>query len=196
MTKTKIMMKWLAPLVLLLVGFVFQLSSQANNHSANQTTKQVSRTQKTVDLQAQKNDQTLSDKQPNIAKATKRLNDLYALDWTIGTQQEFDHKATAMAPLVTKDVVRNSLDFKPDTDRMMTQTGVIMVFDHMVFMPTSATDQNVSGKVVVLVKSHYEGKPEATTRFVYNISYNPEHNKITQLDRIGTFQLQSDSSVL
>lgn len=196
MTKTKIIVKWLIPVVVLMVGGVLQLATQANEHSAEQTQKQLHHLKQSVNAATQKNNLILDDKQPNIAKATKRLNELYSLDWTIATQKEFDNKAKAMTPLVSRDVVKSSLDFKPDTDRMMTQTGVIMVFDHMVFMPTSASDANVTGKVVVFVKSHYEGKPEALTRFVYNISYNPKSNTITQLDRIGTFQLQSDSSVL
>lgn len=188
---------WSIPVLLILSWFVLSLF---NNLIVNKqvviANKEATKARKLYDKSTQQLNQTIDGKQPNVAAATERLNELYTLDWTIATQKEFDDKAKAMTPFVTQDVVEKSLDFKPDTDRMMTQTGVIMAFDHMVFMPTSASDNNVSGKVVVFVKSHYEGKPEATTRFVYNISYNPESNQITQLDRIGTFQLQSDSSVL
>lgn len=188
---------WSIPVLLILSCFVLSLF---NNLLVNKqvviANKEATKAKKLYDKSTQQLNQTIDGKQPNVTAATKRLNELYTLDWTIATQKEFDDKAKAMTPFVTQDVVAKSLDFKPDTDRMMTQTGVIMVFDHMVFMPTSASGNNVSGKVVVFVKSHYEGKPEATTRFVYNISYNPESNQITQLDRIGTFQLQSDSSLL
>lgn len=196
MTKRKVGYWWLLPILLLVAGIVCQLGAKASQHSYQQVEKQVTKQQKVLTKQASSVNQTLAAKQPNVTKATDKLDDLFTKDWTISTQKEFDAKAKAMTPLVTEDVVKNSLDFKPDTDRMMTQTGVIMVFDHMAFLPLTATDNLVTGQAVVFVKSHFEGKPEALTRFVYHIAYNPQTDKITQLDRVGTFQLQSDSTTL
>ncbi|MCK8605723.1 hypothetical protein LNP18_06345 [Leuconostoc citreum] len=190
------LLKWSIPLLLVLTWFMLSMFNHLIDKQVTQANQQVTKSKQLYDKSTQQLNTTIDGKQPNVSAATKKLNNLFALDWTISTQKEFDGKAKSMTPLVTQEVVDHSLDFKPDTDRMMTQTGVIMVFDHMSFMPTSASDTKVSGKVVVFVKSHYEGKPEATTRFVYNISYSPESDKITQLDRIGTFQLQSDSTVL
>ncbi|MCK8605668.1 hypothetical protein LNP18_06070 [Leuconostoc citreum] len=187
---------WVVPLLLLVVWFVLALTNQLMAKQVTQANQNIVKAKQVEDKSTRGVKQTLSDKQPNIAATTKKLNELYTLDWTIANQKEFDDKAQAMTPLVTDEVVKKSLDFKPDTDRMMTQTGVIMVFDHLSFMPIQASNELVTGKVVVFVKSHFEGKSEATTRFVYNISYQPQSDKISVLDRIGTFQLQSDSSVL
>lgn len=187
---------WSIPIGLLLMWGMLSGVNHFTQSVINQYQVKVSAARLDKQKSTKQMNMTLDDKQPNIAAATKKLNQLYALDWTIANQKEFDSKAKAMSPLVSQEVINDSLDFKPDTDRMMTQTKVIMAYDHMDFMPTSVTDQLVKGKVVVYIKSHYEGKPEATTRFVYNISYNTQTDVITQLDRIGAFQLQSNSSLL
>lgn len=187
---------WSIPIGLLLMWGMLSGVNNFTQSVINQYQVKVSAARLDKQKSTKQMNMTLDSKQPNIAAATKKLNQLYALDWTIANQKEFDSKAKAMSPLVSQEVINDSLDFKSDTDRMMTQTKVIMAYDHMDFMPTSVTDQLVKGKVVVYIKSHYEGKPEATTRFVYNINYNTQTDVITQLDRIGAFQIQSDSSIL
>lgn len=187
---------WSIPIGLLLMWGMLSGVNHFTQSVINQYQVKVSAARLDKQKSTKQMNMTLDSKQPNIAAATKKLNQLYALDWTIANQKEFDSKAKAMSPLVSQEVINDSLDFKSDTDRMMTQTKVIMAYDHMDFMPTSVTDQLVKGKVVVYIKSHYEGKPEATTRFVYNINYNTQTDVITQLDRIGAFQIQSDSSIL
>lgn len=187
---------WSIPIGLLLMWGMLSGVNNFTQSVINQYQVKVSAARLDKQKSTKQMNMTLDSKQPNIAAATKKLNQLYALDWTIANQKEFDSKAKAMSPLVSQEVINDSLDFKSDTDRMMTQTKVIMAYDHMDFMPTSVTDQLVKGKVVVYIKSHYEGKPEATTRFVYNINYNTQTDVITQLDRIGAFQLQSNSSLL
>lgn len=187
---------WSIPVALILMWLILLGVNRYTQSAIHQYQVKIASANSDTKKSTKQMNMALDAKQPNIAAATKKLNQLYALDWTIANQKEFDGKAKAMSPLVSQEVINQSLDFKPDTDRMMTQTKVIMAYDHMDFMPTSVTDQLVKGKVVVYIKSHYEGKPGATTRFVYNISYNTQTDVITQLDRIGAFQLQSNSSLL
>jgi len=198
MTKVnkKIALLWAIPVLMVAAGLGFWLATQvavkthqsASNELAVQQSKLINKKSKVGTV--------LDSKQPNVSAASNLLDKLFTLDWTIASQKEFDAKAKQMTPYVTQDVVKNSLDFKADPDKMITQTGVVMTYDHMDFLPTSASATEVKGKVIVFVKSHLKDSADATTRFVYNVSYNPKTNLVTQLDRIGTYQLQSDSSVL
>ncbi|WP_367366452.1 hypothetical protein [Leuconostoc pseudomesenteroides] len=192
----KIALLWAIPVLMVAAGLGFWLATQvavkthqsASNELAVQQSKLINKKSKVGTV--------LDSKQPNVSAASNLLDKLFTLDWTIASQKEFDAKAKQMTPYVSQDVVKNSLDFKADPDKMITQTGVVMTYDHMDFLPTSASATEVKGKVIVFVKSHLKDSADATTRFVYNVSYNPKTNLVTQLDRIGTYQLQSDSSVL
>lgn len=192
----KIALIWAIPVLMVIGGLGFWLANQAAVKTHQSTTNELAVQQSKLINKKTKVGTVLDSKQPNVSAASNLLDKLFTLDWTIASQKEFDAKAKQMTPYVTQDVVQNSLDFKADPDKMITQTGVVMTYDHMDFLPTSASATEVKGKVIVFVKSHLKDAADATTRFVYNVSYNPKTNLVTQLDRIGTYQLQSDSSVL
>ncbi|MCS8586875.1 hypothetical protein [Leuconostoc citreum] len=192
----KIALLWAIPVLMVAAGLGFWLASQVAVKTHQSASKELAVQQSKLINNKSKVGTVLDSKQPNVLAASNLLDKLFTLDWTIASQKEFDAKAKQMTPYVTQDVVKNSLDFKADPDKMITRTGVVMTYDHMDFLPTSASATEVKGKVIVFVKSHLKDSADATTRFVYNVSYNPKTNLVTQLDRIGTYQLQSDSSVL
>lgn len=192
----KIALLWAIPVLIVVAGLGFWLATQVAVKTHQSATNELSVQQSKLINKKSKVGMVLDSKQPNVSAASNLLDKLFTLDWTIASQKEFDAKAKQMTPYVTQDVVKNSLDFKADPDKMITQTGVVMTYDHMDFLPTSASTTEVKGKVIVFVKSHLKDSADATTRFVYNVSYNSKTNLVTQLDRIGTYQLQSDSSVL
>ncbi|MFT9031652.1 MAG: hypothetical protein ABF415_09300 [Leuconostoc pseudomesenteroides] len=192
----KIALLWAIPALMVIAGLGFWLATQVTVKSHQSASNELAVEQSKLINKKSKVGTVLDSKQPNVSAASNLLDKLFTLDWTIASQKEFDAKAKQMTPYVTQDVVKNSLDFKADPDKMITQTGVVMTYDHMDFLPTSASSTEVKGKVIVFVKSHLKDSADATTRFVYNVSYNPKTNLVTQLDRIGTYQLQSDSSVL
>ncbi|WP_349585172.1 hypothetical protein [Leuconostoc citreum] len=192
----KIALIWAIPVLMVIGGLSFWLANQVAVKTHQSATNELAVQQSKLINKKTKVGTVLDSKQPNVSAASNLLDKLFTLDWTIASQKEFDAKAKQMTPYVTQDVVQNSLDFKADPDKMITQTGVVMTYDHMDFLPTSASATEVKGKVIVFVKSHLKDAADATTRFVYNVSYNPKTNLVTQLDRIGTYQLQSDSSVL
>lgn len=198
MTKVnkKIALLWAIPVLMVAAGLGFWLATQVAVKTHQSATNELAVQQSKLINKKVKVGTVLNSKQPNVSAASNMLDKLFTLDWTIASQNEFDAKAKQMTPYVTQDVVKNSLDFKADPDKMIKQTGVVMTYDHMDFLPTSASATEVKGKVIVFVKSHLKDSADATTRFVYNVSYNPKTNLVTQLDRIGTYQLQSDSSVL
>ena len=198
MTKVtkKIVLIWTIPIFLVIGGLGFWLATQVADKTHQTTANELAVQQSKLINKKAKVGTVLDSKQPNVSVASTLLDKLFTLDWTIASQKEFDGKAKQMTAYVNQDVVKNSLDFKADPDKMITQTGVVMTYDHMDFLPTSASATEVKGKVIVFVKSHLKDASYATTRFVYNVSYNPKTNLVTQLDRIGTYQLQSDSSVL
>ncbi|MFT8544486.1 MAG: hypothetical protein ABF768_07740 [Leuconostoc falkenbergense] len=198
MTKVnkKIALLWAMPALMVIAGLGFWLATQVAVKTHQSATNELAVQQSKLINKKSKVGTVLDSKQPNVSAASNLLDKLFTLDWTIASQKEFDAKAKQMTPYVTQDVVKNSLDFKADPDKMIKQTGVVMTYDHMDFLPTSASATEVKGKVIVFVKSHLKDSADATTRFVYNVSYNPKTNLVTQLDRIGTYQLQSDSSVL
>ncbi|WP_349550052.1 hypothetical protein [Leuconostoc pseudomesenteroides] len=188
--------RWLIPVLLLLTGLVFQVISYVDKGTHQQITRKVGQSQNKLQITQKKVDQTLADKQPHVSQATDKLNALFTKDWTLASQEAFDGRAEAMKPLVTESVRKTSLDFKPDSDRLMTQTGMKLVFDHMVFLPEKADSESVSGRAIVYVKSNYPDKPEAMTHFIYQVSYAPKDDLITLLDRQGSFELNSDSTGL
>ncbi|MDV8932095.1 hypothetical protein [Leuconostoc citreum] len=192
----KIALLWAMPALMVIAGLGFWLATQVTVKTHQSSSNELAVQQSKLINKKSKVGTVLDSKQPNVSAASNLLDKLFTLDWTIASQKEFDVKAKQMTPYVTQDVVKNSLDFKADPDKMITQTGVVMTYDHMDFLPTSARATEVKGKVIVFVKSHLKDSADATTRFVYNVSYNPKTNLVTQLDRIGTYQLQSDSSVL
>ncbi|MBZ5948194.1 hypothetical protein KII93_06970 [Leuconostoc gelidum subsp. gasicomitatum] len=192
----KIALLWAIPALMVIAGLGFWLATQVTVKSHQSASNELAVEQSKLINKKSKVGTVLDSKQPNVSAASNLLDKLFTLDWTIASQKEFDAKAKQMTPYVTQDVVKNSLDFKADPDKIITQTGVVMTYDHMDFLPTSASATEVKGKVIVFVKSHLKDSVDATTRFVYNVSYNPKTNLVTQLDRIGTYQLQSDSSVL
>lgn len=192
----KIALLWAIPSLMVIAGLGFWLATQVTVKTHQSASNELAVEQSKLINKKSKVGTVLDSKQPNVSAASNLLDKLLTLDWTIASQNEFDAKAKQMTPYVTQDVVKNSLDFKADPDKMITQTGVVMTYDHMDFLPTSASATEVKGKVIVFVKSHLKDSSDATTRFVYNVSYNPKTNLVTQLDRIGTYQLQSDSSVL
>lgn len=192
----KIALIWAIPVLMVIGGLGFWLATQVAVKTHQSATNELAVQQSKLINKKTKVGTVLDSKQPNVSAASNLLDKLFTLDWTIASQKEFDAKAKQMTPYVTQDVVQNSLDFKADPDKMITQTGVVMTYDHMDFLPTSASATEVKGKVIVFVKSHLKDAADATTRFVYNVTYNPKTNLVTQLDRIGTYQLQSDSSVL
>lgn len=198
MTKVnkKIALLWAIPVLMVAAGLGFWLATQVAVKTHQSATNELAVQQSKLINKKSKVGMVLDSKQPNVSAASNLLDKLFTLDWTIASQKEFDAKAKQMTPYVTQDVVKNSLDFKADPDKMITQTGVVMTYDHMDFLPTSASATEVKGKVIVFVKSHLKDSADATTRFVYNVSYNPKTNLVTQLDRIGNYKLQSDSSVL
>ncbi len=192
----KIALLWAIPVLMVAAGLGFWLATQVAVKTHQSASNELAVQQSKLINEKSKVGTVLDSKQPNVSAASNLLDKLFTLDWTIASQKEFDAKAKQMTPYVSQDVVKNSLDFKADPDKMITQTGVVMTYDHMDFLPTSASATEVKGKVIVFVKSHLKDSADATTRFVYNVSYNPKTNLVTQLDRIGTYQLQSDSSVL
>ena len=192
----KIALLWAIPVLMVAAGLGFWLATQVAVKTHQSASNELAVQQSKLINKKSKVDTVLDSKQPNVSAASNLLDKLFTLDWTIASQKEFDAKAKQMTPYVTQDVVKNSLDFKADPDNLITQTGVVMTYDHMDFLPTSASTTEVKGKVIVFVKSHLKDSADATTRFVYNVTYNPKTNLVTQLDRIGTYQLQSDSSVL
>lgn len=192
----KIALLWVMPALMVIAGLGFWLATQVAVKTHQSASNELAVQQSQLIKKKSKVGTVLDSKQPNVSAASTLLDKLFTLDWTIASQKEFDAKAKQMTPYVTQDVVKNSLDFKADPDKMITQIGVVMTYDHMDFLPTSASATEVKGKVIVFVKSHLKESADATTRFVYNVSYNPKTNLVTQLDRIGTYQLQSDSSVL
>jgi len=192
----KIALLWAMPALMVIAGLGFWLATQVTVKTHQRASNELAVEQSKLIKKKSKVGTVLDSKQPNVSAASNLLDKLFTLDWTIASQKEFDAKAKQMTPYVSQDVVKNSLDFKADPDKMITQTGVVMTYDHMDFLPTSASATEVKGKVIVFVKSHLKDSADATTRFVYNVSYNPKTNLVTQLDRIGTYQLQSDSSVL
>ncbi|UUE17075.1 hypothetical protein LQZ13_06150 [Leuconostoc mesenteroides] len=187
---------WAIPVLMVAAGLGFWLATQGAVKTHQSASNELAVEQSKLIKKKSKVGTVLDSKQPNVSAASNLLDKLFTLDWTIASQKEFDAKAKQMTPYVTQDVVKNSLDFKADPDKMITQTGVVMTYDHMDFLPTSASTTEVKGKVIAFVKSHLKDSADATTRFVYNVSYNPKTNLVTQLDRIGTYQLQSDSSML
>lgn len=192
----KIALLWAIPALMVIAGLGLWLATQAAVKTHQSASNELAVQQSKLINKKSKVGTVLDSKQPNVSAASTLLDKLFTLDWTVVSQKEFDAKAKQMTPYVTQDVVKNSLDFKADPDKMITQTGVVMTYDHMDFLPTSASTTEVKGKVIVFVKSHLKDSADATTRFVYNVTYNPKTNLVTQLDRIGTYQLQSDSSVL
>ncbi|MDC2817312.1 hypothetical protein PO181_10020 [Leuconostoc suionicum] len=184
------------PVLMVIGGLGFWLATQVAVKTLQNATNELGVQQSKLMNKKVKVGTVLDSKQPNVSAASNVLDKLFTLDWTIASQKEFDDKAKQMTPYVTQDVVKNSLDFQADPDKMITQTGVVITYDHMDFLPTSASATEVKGKVIVFVKSHLKDSADATTRFVYNVSYHPKTNLVTQLERIGTYQLQSDSSVL
>ena len=192
----KIALPWAIPMLMVIGGLGFWLATQVAVKTHQSATSELAVQHRKLINKKAKVGTILDSKQPNVSATSNLLDKLFTLDWTIASQKEFDTKAKQMTPYVTQDVVKNSLDFQPDPDKMITQTGVVMTYDHMDFLPISASATEVKGKVIVFVKSHIKDSADATTRFVYNVSYNPKTNLVTQLDRIGTYQLQSDSSVL
>ncbi|WP_273752747.1 hypothetical protein [Leuconostoc mesenteroides] len=192
----KIALLWAIPALMVIAGLGFWLATQVAVKTHQSASNELAVEQSKLINKKSKVGTVLDSKQPNVSAASNLLDKLFTLDWTIASQKEFDAKAKQMTPYVTQDVVKNSLDFKADPDNLITQTGVVMTYDHMDFLPTSASTTEVKGKVIVFVKSHLKDSADATTRFVYNVTYNPKTNLVTQLDRIGTYQLHSDSSVL
>lgn len=181
--------------LILLTTVLLSITAILNNKQAKQLLTETNRVKTIVQQKKNQHTTVYDSKQPNVSAAMTQFDQVFGLDWTLPDQSAFDARAKAMTPYVTNDVVRNSLDFKPDPDKTMTQTGVSMTYDHMDFLPTSASDSEVFAKIVVFAKSRLKDAPEATTRYVYDVRYSPKDNKITQLDRLGNFQLQSDSSV-
>ncbi|KAA8367371.1 hypothetical protein [Leuconostoc carnosum] len=198
MTKVnkKIALLWAIPVLMVIAGLGFWLANQVAVKTHQSVSNELAVQQSKLINKKSKVGTVLGSKQPNVSAASTLLDKLFTLDWTIASQKEFGAKAKQMTLYVTQEVVKNSLDFKADPDKMITQTGVVMTYDHMDFLPTSASATEVKGKVIVFVKSHLKDSADATTRFVYNVSYNPKTNLVTQLDRMGTYQLQTDSSVL
>lgn len=192
----KIALLWVILALMVIAGLGFWLATQGAVKTHQSASNELAVQQSKLIKKKSKVGTVLDSKQPNVSAASTLLDKLFTIDWTIASQKEFDAKAKQMTPYVTQDVVKNSLDFKADPDKMMTQTGVVMTYDHMDFLPTSASATEVKGKVIVFIKSHLKNSADATTRFVYNVTCNPKTNLVTQLDRIGTYQLQSDSSVL
>lgn len=192
----KIALLWAMPALMVIAGLGFWLATQVAVKTHQSASNELAVQQSQLIKKKSKVGTVLDSKQPNVSAASTLLDKLFTLNWTVASQKEFDAKAKQMTLYVTQEVVKNSLDFKADPDKMITQTGVVMTYDHMDFLPTSASATEVKGKVIVFVKSHLKDSADATTRFVYNVSYNPKTNLVTQLDRMGTYQLQTDSSVL
>lgn len=182
--------------VILLLAMIFTLLTALNNNKQQQLLPESNQAYKLYQQKKQQHTKVYDAKQPNVSAAMTLFDKVFNLDWTLPNQSAFDNRAKAMNPFVTNEVVKNSLDFKPDPDKTMDQTGVAITFDHMDFIPTSADDNEVKAKAVVFVKSHIGDGPDATTRYAYDVSYNPKQNKITQLDRQGNFRLSTDSSLL
>lgn len=182
--------------VISLLAGLLSLATILNNRKQQQLLRESNQAYKVYQQKKQQHTKVYDAKQPNVSAAMTLFDKVFNLDWTLPNQAAFDVRAKAMKPFVTDEVAKNSLDFKPDPDKTMDQTGVAITYDHMDFIPTSADDHEVKAKVVVFVKSHIGDGPDATTRYAYDVSYDPKQDKVTQLDRIGNFRLQSDSSLL
>mgnify|MGYP005983325331 CR=1 FL=1 len=133
--------------------------------------------------------------QPLVTQTKSAFDNLFGIDWTYDNQSEFDNKRSLMKPLVTQDVYDHSLDFKKDKNQMVKQSGIMVAYQEMALMPDKVSDTNVTGTVVVFLTTHLEGKDEGTIRFVYHFAYNPKTKLITKLDRLGNYELQSDSDI-
>ena len=142
----KIAFLWAIPLLMVITGLGFWLATQVAVKTHQSVSNELAVQQSKLINKKSKVGTVLGSKQPNVSAASTLLDKLFTLDWTIASQKEFDAKAKQMTPYVTQDVVKNSLDFKADPDKMITQTGVVMTYDHMDFLPTSASAKAVKGK--------------------------------------------------
>lgn len=181
--------------IFLLAG-VFTSLAGLNHNKQHQLLHESNQAYKVYQQKKRQHSAVYDTKQPIVSAAITMFDKVFSLDWTLPDQAAFDDRAKAMMPYVTNDVVKNSLDFKPDPDKMMGQSGVKITYDHMDFIPISANVNEVKAKVVVFLKSQIDDRPEATTRQIYDVSYSPKQDRVTQLDRLGNFRLQSDSSLL
>jgi hypothetical protein len=136
---------------------------------------------------------TTAQKQPLVSATNDFLNKFFMLDWTFANQAAFDAKRASLKPYVTAEVYQKALDLQPDKNKMVDQTGVIVTFASVDFMPEHVASGNVDGKAVVAIHSNNPDQPVATTRFVYHIAYNPKTKCIMTLDRQGEFVVTGDT---
>ncbi|MFT8757337.1 hypothetical protein [Leuconostoc pseudomesenteroides] len=137
--------------------------------------------------------QMTTQKQPLVTQANDALTKVFMIDWTFNDQAAFDAKRATLKPLVTANVYQHALDLQADSHKTVAQTGVMVSFDSVVFLPSVADKDNVAGKAVVTINSNNNGQQSATTKYIYDVAYNPSSMLITQLDRQGEFVVTGDT---
>lgn len=193
MMKKKPILFFALSIVILLGSIAFAFFANHQETTANQA---LSKTNRELKASKKANTDLISEKQPDIAAAKKAFNDLFQIDWTLPDQAALDKRASLMAPLVTDEVQQKSLDFKPDPDKTLEQSGASATVDHVVFIPTSQLGDTVTAKAMVFVSASRDGGEPGQVCYAYNLAYDVAKNKISLLDRMGTFKMTSDSSLL
>ncbi|CAK1253797.1 hypothetical protein [Fructobacillus tropaeoli] len=187
-TKAKL---FLALSILVLMGAIgFAIFSHQQEKTANANLVKTDRA-----LQASKkaNIDLISEKQPDIVAAKNAFNQLVQIDWNLPDQEALDKRPSRMAPLVTSEVQKKSLDFASDPDKMLEQANVSATVDHLVFIPTSQSGDTVTAKAMVFVQASRDGGAPGMVRFAYNLAYDVGQKKISLLDRIGTYKVDAGS---
>lgn len=188
-------------ILMIILGLAFILTAlvwtitDVNRHAIQSFDTEITHLDKRQQLAKKALHQATNQAQPLVTQTKAAFDNLFGIDWTYDNQSEFDNKRSLMKPLVTKDVYDHSLDFKKDKNQMVKQSGIMVAYQEMALMPDKVSDTNVTGTVVVFLTTHLEGKDEGTIRFVYHFAYNPKTKLITKLDRLGNYELQSDSDI-
>lgn len=179
-------------IALLLASIVFLVVSNQKAKAADQALAQ---TKRSLKENKRANSQLISEKQPDVAAAKAAFNQLIQIDWNLPDQDALDKRASLMAPLVTPEVQKKSLDFSPDPDKTLEQSDVSATVDHIVFIPTSQVGNTVTAKAMVFVQASRDGGDPGMVRYAYNLAYDTAQKKISLLDRMGTYKINSDSSI-
>lgn len=193
MIKNKQTLLFFLSVVTLLCSIVF---AYFVNHQEKTANLELAKTNRDLKFSKKANADLISEKQPDITAAKNAFNQLFQIDWNLPDQAALDKRASLMAPLVTEEVKKKSLDFKPDPDKTLEQSGASASVDHVVSIPTSQQGDTVTAKAMVFVAASRDGGEPGQVCYAYNLAYDVAKNKITLLDRIGTFKMNSDSSLL
>lgn len=171
------------------IGFAILAHQQEKTANAN-----LAKTDRTLQASKKENTDFITEKQPNIVAARNAFNQLIQIDWNLPDQEALDKRPVRMAPLVTSEVQKKSLDFAADPDKTLQQANVSATVDHIVFIPISQSGNTVTAKAIVFVRASRDGGTPGMVRYAYNLAYDVGQKKISLLDRIGTYSVNADSS--